>query len=205
MNILYITQYFYPEVGATQNRALEMASYLVKSGHEVTILTEFPNHPSGIIPKRYRFKLFERERYKGIEVIRSFVKASPNKDFVNRILFYLSFMISSIIAGMKLKNRRYDIVYATSPPLFVGLSGYIISRLKKIKFVFEVRDLWPESAVVMGELKNKKAIQLSEWIERICYKNASRIVVVTKGIHDHLTQKDIDPDRLWIVPNGANV
>ena len=205
MRILYITQYFYPEVGATQNRALEMASHLVGSGHHVTILTEFPNHPSGIIPKRYRFKLFERGKYSGIEVIRSFVKASPKKKFVNRILFYLSFMISSIIAGMKLKNKKYDIVYATSPPLFVGLSGYMISRLKKTKFVFEVRDLWPESAVVMGELKNGKAIQLSEWIERICYKNASKIVVVTQGIQDRLTQRGIDSDKLRIIPNGANV
>jgi len=114
-------------------------------------------------------------------------------------------MISSIIAGMKLKNKKYDIVYATSPPLFVGLSGDMISRLRKIKFIFEVRDLWPESAVVMGELKNRKAIQLSEWIERICYKNANKIVVVTQGIHDHLIHKGIDSDKVWVVPNGANV
>ncbi len=205
MNILYITQYFYPEIGATQNRALEMASHLVACGHHVTILTEFPNHPSGIIPKRYRFKLFERGRYRGIEVIRSFVKASPKKNFVNRILFYLSFMISSIVAGMKLKNKKYDIVYATSPPLFVGLSGYVIARLRKVKFVFEVRDLWLESAVVMGELRNRRAIQLSEWIERICYKSASKIVVVTQGIRDRLIQRNVDPNRLSIVPNGANV
>jgi len=205
MKILYITQYFYPEIGATQNRALEMASYLVRCGHRVTILTEFPNHPLGIIPRRYRFKLFERKTYRGIEIIRSFVKASPNKNFINRILFYLSFMTSSFIAGMKLKNRKYDIVYATSPPLFVGLSGYMISRLKNIKFIFEVRDLWPESAVSIGELKNRKAIQLSEWIERLCYKSATKIVVVTQGIYDRLTQKGIGSDRLQIVPNGANV
>jgi glycosyltransferase involved in cell wall biosynthesis len=205
MNILYITQYFCPEVGATQNRALEMASYMVKSGHAVTVLTEFPNHPLGIIPKRYRFKLFERERYKGIEVVRSFVKASPNKSFVNRMLFYVSFMVSSIVAGMKLKNKKYDIVYATSPPLFVGLSGYVIAKLRKVKFVFEVRDLWLESAVVMGELRNRKAIQLSGWIERVCYRGASKIVVVTQGIRNHLIQKGIDSDILQIIPNGANV
>jgi len=106
---------------------------------------------------------------------------------------------------MKLKNRKYDIVYATSPPLFVGLSGYMISKLKKNKLIFEVRDLWPESAVVIGELKNRRAIQLSEWLERICYENANKIVVVTRGIHDRLIGKDVDPDKLRIVPNGANV
>ncbi len=205
MNILYLTQYFPPEIGATQNRALEMVTHLVDSGHHVTVLTEFPNHPSGIIPKRYKFKLFERGSYTGIEVIRCFVKASPDKNFLNRLLFYFSFMISSFIAGMKLKGRKYDLIYATSPPLPVGLSAYIISKLRQIKFIFEIRDLWPESAIAMGELKNRKAIQLSEWIERICYKNASKIVVVTQGIRNRLIQKGIDSDRLRIVPNGANV
>ncbi len=205
MKILYITQYFYPEVGATQNRALEMVSHLATSGHQVTVLTEFPNHPLGIIPKRYQFKLFEREKYSGIEVIRCFVKASPNKNFFNRILFYFSFMVSSFIAGMKLKGRKYDLIYATSPPLPVGLSAYMLSRLRQAKFIFEIRDLWPESAIAMGELKNRKGIQLSEWVERICYKNANKIVVVTQGIHNRLTQRGIDSDKLWIIPNGANV
>lgn len=205
VNILYLTQYFPPEIGATQNRALEMVTHLVGSGHHVTVLTEFPNHPSGIIPKRYKFKLFERGLSTGIEVIRCFVKASPNKNFLNRILFYFSFMISSFIAGMKLKGRKYDLIYATSPPLPVGLSAYMISKLRQIKFIFEIRDLWPESAIAMGELKNRKAIQLSEWIERICYKNASEIVVVTQGIHDRLTLKGINSDKLRIIPNGTNV
>jgi len=205
MNILYITQYFHPEIGATQNRALEMASHLVRSGHRVTVLTEFPNHPSGIIPKRYRFKLFEREKYRGIEVIRSFVKASPNKNFINRILFYLSFMISSIIAGMKLKNKKYDIVYATSPPLFVGLSGYAISRLKGIKFVFEVRDIWPDEVIALGELKNEFIIKGSEWIERICYRKCEKVVVVTKGCYQNLLDKKVNSNKIETVHNGANV
>ncbi len=205
MNILYVTQYFYPEVGATQNRALEMASHLVGSGYRVTVLTEFPNHPLGIIPERYRFKLFERETYRGIEIIRSFVNASPNKSFINRILFYLSFMISSIIAGMKLKDRKYDVVYATSPPLFVGLSGYIISRLKGSRFVFEVRDIWPDAAIALGELKNKFTIKAARWIERICYRKCEKVVVVTKGYCQNLLDKNVQSRKIKVIYNGANI
>ena len=204
MNILYLTQYFPPDMGAAQVRALEMAQNLVKSGHRVTILTEFPNYPSGVIPARYKFKLFEGEISKGIEVVRCYVKTSPRKGLINRILFYLSFMLTSIIGGMKLKGK-YDVVFATSPPLFVGLSGYAISKLKKIRFVFEVRDLWPESIVALEEVKNKTAIWLLEKIEGFCYKNASKVIVVTEGIYDHLTRRGVVKDKLHVIPNGANI
>ncbi len=204
MKILYVTQYFPPDKGAAQIRAWEMAQNLTRLGHKVTILTEFPNHPLGIVPRRYRFKLFQREMFDGIEVIRSYVKASPKKNFINRLMFYLSFMLTSIIGAIKLKHK-YDLVFATSSPLFIGLSGYMISRIKGIRFIFEVRDIWPDAAVALGELKNKLFIRIASWIEKFCYAKCDKVVVVTKGCYSNLLQKKVDPKRIELVYNGANI
>jgi len=204
MKILYVTQYFPPDKGAAQIRAKEMVKSLVKAQHKVAVLTEFPNYPSGIVLSRYRFKLFEKDTYHGAKVTRVFVKSSPKMNFTNRMLYYLSFMISSIVGAMKLKDK-YDLVYATSPPLFVGLSGFIISRLKKAKFVFEVRDLWPESAIALGALKNKIVVRLSHRLADFCYQKANKIVAVTRGIRDHLERRGLDGTKLCIIQNGVDL
>lgn len=205
MRILYLTQNFPPEGGAGQSRAFQMVRHLERLGHKVTVLTEFPNHPIGIVPKEYSYRFFQKEIVNGIEVIRSYVKASPNKNFVNRIIFYLSFMFSSIFAGMKLKDR-YDLIFATSPPLFVGLSGYVLSRFKGTKFVFEVRDIWPEVAIILREIKNKLLIKWAEKIEKLCYLKSEKIIVVTKGIYDHLIKKrKITPQKIELVYNSSDI
>lgn len=205
MKILYLTQHFPPEGGAGQSRAFQMVRHLERLGHKVTVLTEFPNHPTGIVSKRYKYRFFQKEVVNGIEVMRSYVKASPSKNFVNRIICYLSFMLSSIFAGMKLKER-YDLIFATSPPLFVGLSGYILSRFKKTKFVFEIRDIWPETAIILGELKNRLLIKWSKKIEKLCYLKSEKIIVVTKGIYDHLIEKGkVTPQKIELVYNGSDV
>ena len=132
MRILYLSQYFPPEAGATQTRAYEMAKTWVQLGHQVTILTEFPNHPSGIIPSIYKGKLYERSSLDGIEILRVWVKASPVKNFRNRMLFYLTYMVNAILAGLFLTRGKYHMVYATSPPLFVGGAALVISYLRRI-------------------------------------------------------------------------
>jgi len=203
LRILYISQYFHPEIGATQTRAYEMASNWVKLGHDITMLCEFPNHPSGILPKRYRGKLLEKEALEGIRVQRSWVYATPNKTFFTRLAFYLSFMISAIFSGL-FTGRIFDIVYATSPPFFVGVSGYVLSRLKNARFVFEVRDLWPDSAVELGELNNKRFVVWAQWLERFLYRKATKIIVVTKGMHNLLRSRGIDKNKLELIPNGTN-
>ncbi len=205
MKILYLSQYFPPEIGATQTRAYEMALNLVNSGHYVTVMTEIPNHPLGIVFDGYKKKFFMREYVDGIEVIRSWVYTNPVKNFSTRTLFYASYMVSSVINSMFLR-KDYDLLFATSPPLFVGLAGLIISRIKKIPFVFEVRDLWPESAVTLGELRNPYAISLSQAIARMLYRNSVKIVAVTKGIYSYLgASLKIPKEKLVLIPNGANV
>jgi glycosyltransferase involved in cell wall biosynthesis len=204
MNILYLSQYFPPEAGATQTRAYEMARNWVRLGHKVTMLTEVPNHPAGIIPPAYRGKLVERADLEGIDVIRVWVKASPVKDFRNRMLFYLSYMLNATLAGLLLARGRYDLIYATSPPLFVGGAALALSYLRRIPLAFEVRDLWPESAVALGEISNRRAIAWATRLEEACYKRARKIIVVTQGIQARLVERGVPPEKLAIIPNGAN-
>ncbi len=204
MNILYLTQYFPPEMGAGENRAFEMVKNLKSLGHKITVITEFPNYPSGIIPGEYRFKLFEKRSFTGIEVIRCYVKASPHRSFINRILFYFTFMLTSILAGARLM-RRFDLVYATSPPLFVGLAGFFLSRIKNCKFVFEVRDIWPDTAISLGVLRNKLIIELSRRIESLCYRKAQKTIAVTKGTSHLIQKKGVDSERIKVVYNGVNL
>lgn len=203
MRVLYFSQYFPPEVGATQTRAAEMSRYLASRGHRVTVVTEVPNHPSGIIPPAYRSRLSERRVENGVDVFRLWVWASPEKTFKSRMRFYLSYMAMASLAGA-LARGEYDIVYATSPPLFVGVAGLIASAARRVPFVFEVRDLWPESAVALGELSSTRAIAAAEQVERLLYSRAARIVVVTKGIRDRLVERGLPPEKIALIRNGAN-
>ncbi len=204
MRILYLSQYFPPEVGATQTRAYEMARGLVKAGHHVTMIAEFPNHPSGIIPPEYRRKFWEHDTLDNIEIIRVWVKASPVKNFRNRIAFYISYMLMAAMAGLFLARGKFDAIYATSPPLFVGGAALVISYLRRIPLFFEVRDLWPESAVALGELRNPTAIKIAEKLENACYHRAQKVIVVTTGIHKTLTNRGVPDEKIAIIPNGAN-
>ena len=205
MRILYLSQYFPPEVGATQNRAYEMAANFVKKGHQVTMLTEIPNHPSGIINPEYCGKFMVRSNWDGIDVIRVWVKASPIKSFLNRMLFYISYMINTTIAGLLVARERYDFIYVTSPPLFVGVAGLFNMFIRQIPMIFEVRDLWPDSAVYLGELKNSTVITLARKLELACYKYAELIVVVTEGTKHILVKRGIPAEKIVVIPNGANL
>ena len=204
MRILYLSQYFPPEVGATQTRAYEMTRGLVRAGHQVTVITEVPNHPAGIIPPEYKGKWYERVDLDGIDVIRVWIKTAPEKTFRTRMAFYLSFMLMAIWAGLFKARDRYDIIYATSPPLFVGGAALFISYLRRIPLVFEVRDLWPESAVSMGELKNPRVIRWATRLEEACYRRARHIVGVTQGIYNRLRERGYPAEKVSLIPNGAN-
>lgn len=203
MRILYLSQYFPPEVGATQTRAYEMAQGLLRAGHQVTMLTEVPNHPEGVIRPAYRGRFWVREGLDGIDVVRVWVKTAPVKTMRTRLAFYLSYMANAALAGLVLARGRYDALVATSPPLFVGGTALFLSCLRRIPLVFEVRDLWPESAVALGELKNPRFVRWATWLEERCYARARRIVVVTTGIRDRLAARGYG-EKLALIPNGAN-
>jgi colanic acid biosynthesis glycosyl transferase WcaI len=204
MRILYLSQYFPPEVGATQTRACEMASGLIRAGHQVTVLTELPNHPQGVIHPDYRGRLCAREDLNGLDVRRLWVSTSPDKNRRTRMAFYLSFMFNATLAGLFGARGHYHVLYASSPPLFVGGAALVISALRRIPLVFEVRDLWPESAVQLGQLHHPRAIRLATRLEEACYRRARHIVVVTQGIHDRLVERGLPVAKLSLIPNGAN-
>ena len=146
-----------------------------------------------MIPPEYRGRLYEVGELEGIEVIRVWVKTSPDKDFRQRMAFYLSYMFGAGLAGSLLANGSYDLVYASSPPLFVGGAALWLSYLRKIPLVFEVRDLWPESAAALGEMSRGRAYAWATRLEQACYRRAKAIVAVTEGTRQRLIGRASPP------------
>ena len=181
-----------------------MASNLIRRGHRVTVLTEFPNHPRGIIPPEYRGKFVVHEKYHGIHVYRTWVFARPEKTFATRMGFYLSFMAAAGLAGLFIPGS-FDVVYATSPPFFVGLTGWWLSQIKQSRFVFEVRDLWPQSAVELGELGNLRFIRWAERLEHFYYQKAKQVIAVTAKMQKTLISRGYPKSKIQLITNGANV
>src|SRR5215468_904830 len=146
MRILYVSQYFPPEIGAPAARVAELSAVWAAAGHQVTVLTGFPHHPTGKVPKEYRKKLYRlvmRDDRGGIKIHRTWLIPLPNRKAWERMLTYASFCASAALRGLFLPAP--EVVIATSPQLLVGLAGMIIAKIKRVPFVFEVRDLWPES------------------------------------------------------------
>lgn len=187
MRVLLISQYFPPETGATSNRMISIAKGLRRAGHEVHVIAEKPNHPEGVIREAYRGGAFEERRYEGIPVTYTWVYTRPEKDFLKRIAFYTSFMGMAVLAAMR-KKGPFDVVFASSPPLFVGVAGWIAAWLNDAQFVFDVRDTWPEVAVAMGALNNPLAIGVAEVLERFIYNRADAITAVTDSFCTHIDE-----------------
>jgi len=204
MKILLITEYFPPEIGAGSTRAYDHSSQWVKNGHDVTVITGFPDYPDGIIPQKYKGYKFLIEDIEGIRVIRTYTFPAPNKGFFRRVISFLSFMISSVLQGTA-ASKKQEILIATSPPFLVGVSGYIISKFKNIPFVFEIRDLWPESAIQLGELKNKFVIKFLQKIELYLYHSAKLIVPVAESTINVILKKGIDEKKIVVIKNGVDL
>jgi colanic acid biosynthesis glycosyl transferase WcaI len=204
LRILYISHYFPPEVNAPAVRVSELAECWAENGAEVTVLTCFPNHPTGVIPPEYQGKRYCREKFGSIDLIRTYVYAAPNRGFLRRVINFLSFMLSAIFIGGPAAGKQ-DIVIATSPQFFVAVAGYVISRLKGAKFVFEVRDLWPEEIVAVGALKNRLAIHLLEGVEMFLYRKADIIVAVAQGTIEILKRRGVPEEKMVFIPNGVDM
>jgi colanic acid biosynthesis glycosyl transferase WcaI len=206
MNILYVSQYFPPEMGAPAARVSELARHWSNAGHSVTVLTGFPNHPTGkILPeylKKFR-RLVIRERLNGVKVVRTWLWPLPNRKAHERILNYSSFCLSASLTGTVLPKP--DVVIATSPQLLVGLTGWWLGRVRRIPFVMEIRDLWPESITAsgVGSRGSMFARTLSA-ISGFLYRTCDRLVVVTPAFKKDIVEKyGIHPDKISIVENGV--
>jgi glycosyltransferase involved in cell wall biosynthesis len=206
VKILYVSQYFPPEMGAPAARAVELARHWVSAGHEVTVLTGFPNHPTGFVPPEWRPRLRRgvwREEVENIHVVRTWLLPFPNRKAYERMLNYSSFAVSAALRGFQIK--RPDVVIATSPQLLVGPAGWWIARWKRAPFVFEVRDLWPESLAAVGAGSEGSALhRVLGGIAGFLYRNSKKIVVVTPAFKDHLIQHwEVPAEKIAIVENGV--
>lgn len=204
MRILLLTLYFAPDVAANAVITTELAEELNVLGHQVTVVTAFPHYAGNVIDRRYRGRLIQRDKYKGIQVIRTYTYTSPHKQrFLVRILNYVSFNLLSTIAGHFAGSQ--DIILAPSPPLTIGLSAYIISRVKRIPYVYNVQDIYPDVVVKLGILKNPWVIAFSRRLERFVYGHARHITVLSEGFRANLLRKGVPPQKVTIIPNFVDV
>lgn len=202
MHVAILTQYYPPEIGAPQARLSELAAHLIAAGHEVTVLTAMPNYPTGKIQAGYR-GLLRRHEQDGARVIRTFIYPTQRADFVHRLLNYFSFVFSSALLGSFLLKRP-DYLLVESPPLFLGLTGFWLSRLKRARLIFNVSDLWPESAVRLGVVRaGSLAYRLSAWLERFCYRRAWCVTGQSQSILADITRRFPDC-QTFSLSNGVD-
>jgi glycosyltransferase involved in cell wall biosynthesis len=202
LDVLLLSQYFPPEVGATQSRMQSFAEYLHERGHNVTVIAEFPNHPFGVVPARYRRHLVDDDRSNGYRVLRVWAKASEEKTQRTRLAFYLSY--SALATAMAPLTGRADVVFATSPPLFTALAGAALARLKRAPFVLDVRDLWPAAAEALNQISATGAMRRSaETAEHWLYRNAAAVVAVTRSFCTHIDAIRDKPPTTSLIPNGT--
>jgi len=206
MKILLIHQYFLEKDEGGGSRFNEMTRVWQEEGHHITVLAGMVNYNTGKKPKRYQGKHFYKDLqfYENVDVIRCHVSESYNVNFLGRLWGYFSFMFSSIWGGLFKTKEKYDVILVTSPPLFVGMSAYILSKFKKIPFTFEVRDLWPESAIDTGVLTNKPIIRLAYAFEGFLYKKANLINVLTPAFKEKLIEKEVPENKIVFIPNAAD-
>ena len=202
MKILFLTHYFPPEVNAPANRTHEHARRWVEDGHEVTIITGVPNHPRGELFPGYRNRWLQEEQIDGIRVLRTWMYLASNQGFARRILNYLLFAVAATLASVR--AERPDVVVSTSPQFFCGLAGVAVSWLKWRPFVLEVRDLWPDSIVQLGQLQSRSLIGLLEALETGLYRSAAGIVVNSRAFIQHIADRGIPRERIELVYNGID-
>jgi hypothetical protein len=203
MHILFITDNFPPEVNAPASRTFEHCREWVRAGHQVTVMTCVPNFPSGRVYEGYKNKLVQSELLDGIRVIRVWSYITANEGFVKRILDYVSFMVSAV--GISPRVKAPDLVISTSPQFFSACAAFLISRMRQIPFVFELRDIWPESIKAVGAMKDSLVIRILERIEMFLYRKAVKIVSVTRSFKKNLESRGVPGDKIEVVTNGVDL
>jgi glycosyltransferase involved in cell wall biosynthesis len=203
MKILLLTQYFPPEVGAPQNRLFEIGVRLSKKNADVTVLTAMPNYPEMKIKENYRNKLYFFEKMEGLKVHRAYIYVKKSSSILFRLLNYFSFVFSSIIVGL-IKLPKADYLICESPPLFLGISALIISKFKGAKLIFNVSDLWPETAEKLGIITNPILIKISTILEELLYKNSFLISGQTQGIVSNISKR-FPAKKVYWLKNGVDL
>lgn len=203
MNIAYFSHYFVPEIGAPSARIYDLSRQWLKLNHHVEVITCFPNHPTGRLYPGYQSQWYHRESLDGIVTHRNWSYITPNRGFVKKTIGHLSYL-----AGARFNERHFgpfDVVIGTSPTFFAAMAAASFARRRKIPFIMEVRDLWPAIFVELGVLRNPQLIGLLEKRELSLYRQAQKIVVVTKTFRDNLISRGVSEEKVVSIPNGADV
>jgi glycosyltransferase involved in cell wall biosynthesis len=203
MRTLIVTHYFPPETGAPQARLSGLAATWAADGDKVTVLTGMPNHPTGVLPPQYRRAIRRRERRDGYQVVRTWLYATPNEGIARKTLGHLSFMASSVLIGARACGPA-DTVVVSSPTFFSIGAAWVLARLKRARFVIEIRDLWPAIFVELGVLTNRRVIWLLERLELAAYAAADQVVVVSEGFREDLIRRGVPPAKVHTIRNGVD-
>lgn len=203
MHILFVSDNFFPESNAPARRTFEHCKIWVSSGHHVTVITCAPNFPGGKVFDGYRNKLWQTEVIDGVRVVRVWSYITANEGFLKRILDYISFMTSACVAGAFVRN--VDIIVGTSPQFFTSCAAYLLACVKRVPWIFELRDLWPESIQTVGAMKNSWMLDKLELLELFLYRKATRIVAVTEAFRRNLSERGIDIRKIDVITNGVSL
>lgn len=200
MRVLIVSQYFAPEVTAASLRLATFAEGLTALGHDVEVLSEVPNHPGGVVADGYRRRAVVRRRTDGYRVSHVWVWARPSKGFRTRVMSYGTFTAMAALVGSTM--RRPDVILASSPPLPVGLAGAALAARHRVPWVLDVRDLWPDVAVALGELEEGRILSFAEWLEGRLYRGASAITVTTEPFREFISERGAS-GPIELLPNGT--
>jgi hypothetical protein len=203
MHILFLTDNFPPETNAPATRTFEHARRWARAGAKVTVVTTQPNFPIGKVFPGYRNRLVHREWIDGVETIRVWTYITANEGFARRTLDYMSFMVAGFLVSLFLP--RPNVIVSTSPQFFTACAAYVLSLFKRRPFVFELRDLWPDSIIAVGAMRESTAIRALKRLEYFLYRKATRIVSVTNSFKSVLSGNGVPPDKIAVVRNGADL
>ena len=203
MHILFLSDNFPPEVNAPASRTFEHCRQWVAAGEQVTVITCAPNFPKGRVFDGYQNRFWQEQQMDGIRVIRVWSYITANEGFVKRVLDYTSFMLSAFVASMFI--RRVDLVVGTSPQFFTAVAAWAVGAVKRKPFVFELRDLWPESIKAVGAMSESAAIRWLEKLEMFLYRRADQIISVTHSFRDTLMRRGVDGSKINVVTNGVDI
>lgn len=203
MKILFLSHYFPPEVNAPATRTYEHCKQWVKDGHEVTVISCVPHHPMGKAYPGYRNKFYQVEYKDGIKAVKVWTYITANEGFLKRTFNYVFYMVMAVVVAPFV--GKADVVISTSPQFFNGLAGFVVSGLKRCPWVLEIRDLWPESILAVGAIKNKRIIAALEWLERFAYRKADYIVPVTHAFQKHIEAHGGNSEKITVIRNGVDL
>ncbi len=202
MKILILTSLFFPEIAANSIRMTTLAEKLSKDGMNVTVVTAFPYY-SGTVNPEYKNKLILKDDYNGIKIVRTYTFISKINTIYKRLITFLTYMFSSAIYSI-VTRRKFDIIISISPPFFSLITAFLVSKIRRIPFIVDIQDLYPDTAIELGKLKNRFLIKIWQAIEVIIYKSASAILVISHGFKNEIIKKGIHSNKIFVINSWAN-